>query len=188
MQFGAVFPTTEIGDDPVAIRDFAQAAEGLGYSYIVAYDHVLGAVHEGRDPKLSGPYTEQHAFHEPFVLFGYLAGVTSTIELETAVIILQRQAVLAAKQAAEVDVLSGGRLRLGLGTGWNYVEYEGLDVPWARRGKRFDEQIELMRQLWGEPVVDYAGTFHRVDRAGIAPRPAHQIPIWLGGGSEAALR
>ena len=189
MQFGAVFPTTEIGDDPVAIRDFAQAAEGLGYSYIVAYDHVLGAVHEGRDPKLSGPYTEQHPFHEPFVLFGYLAGVTSTIELETAVIILpQRQAVLAAKQAAEVDVLSGGRLRLGLGTGWNYVEYEGLDVPWARRGKRFDEQIELMRQLWTEPVVDYQGTYHRVDRAGIAPRPARSIPIWLGGGSEASLR
>jgi probable F420-dependent oxidoreductase len=146
-------------------------------------------VHEGREPKLWGPYTEQHPFHEPFVLFGYLAGVTTTLELETSVIILpQRQTVLAAKQAAEVDVLSGGRLRLGLGTGWNYVEYEGLDVPWAKRGKRFDEQIELLRRLWGDPVVDYKGTFHRIDRAGIAPRPAHQIPIWLGGGSDVSLR
>ena len=189
MQFGAVFPTTEIGDDPVAIRDYAQAAEGLGYSYIVAFDHVLGALHEGREPKLWGPYSEQHPFHEPFVLFAFLAGVTSTIEFETAVIILpQRQTVLAAKQAAEVAVLSGGRLRLGLGTGWNYVEYEGLDVPWERRGKRFDEQIELLRRLWAEPVVDYRGTFHRVDRAGISPRPASPIPIWLGGGSEVSLK
>jgi alkanesulfonate monooxygenase SsuD/methylene tetrahydromethanopterin reductase-like flavin-dependent oxidoreductase (luciferase family) len=118
MQFGATFPTTEIGDDPVAVRDFAQAAEALGYSHIVAYDHVLGAVHAGREPKLWGPYTENDPFHEPFVLFGFLAGVTTTIEFETAIIILpQRQTVLVAKQAAEVDVLTGGRLRRGGGTG-----------------------------------------------------------------------
>ena len=189
MDFGAVFPTTEIGNDPGAVREYAQAAEQLGYSSLVAYDHVLGAVHEGREPGLTGPYSEAHPFHEPFVLFGYLAGVTSSITLETQVIILpQRQAVLAAKQAAEVDVLSNGRLRLGLGIGWNYVEYEGLGVPWPARGHRFDEQIELMRRLWTEPVVDFTGRYHRVDRAGIAPRPARSIPIWFGGFSDAALR
>lgn len=190
MDLGVVFPTTEIGSDPVAVRDYAQAAEGLGFRYLVAYDHVLGAIHEGREPRLWGPYTEQHPFHEPFVLFGFLAGVTNTLELETAVIILpQRQTALAAKQAAEVDVLSGGRLRLGIGTGWNYVEYESLGVPWEKRGARFDEQIALMRQLWAEPTVDFDGRFHRVDRAGIAPRPPRgTIPVWFGGFSEVSLR
>jgi probable F420-dependent oxidoreductase len=189
MQFGAIFPTTEIGDDPAAIRDYAQAAEDLGYSYVVAFDHVLGAVHEGRDPKLTGPYTEAHPFHEPFVLFAYLAGVTDRLEFESAVIILpQRQTALVAKQAAELDVLSGGRLRLGVGTGWNYVEYESLGADWATRGRRFDEQVELLRRLWKEPVVDLDGRFHRVDRAGIAPRPRRPVPIWFGGFSDLALR
>ncbi|MPY92627.1 MAG: TIGR03619 family F420-dependent LLM class oxidoreductase [Acidimicrobiia bacterium] len=189
MRFGATFPTTEIGDDPVAIRDFAQAAEGLGYSHIVAYDHVLGAEHAGREPKLWGPYTEAHPFHEPFVLLGFLAGVTSTIEFETAIIILpQRQTVLVAKQAAEVDVLSGGRLRLGVGTGWNPVEYEALGVPWEGRGARFDDQIALLRQLWAEPVLDVTTPLHKIDRAGILPRPRRPIPLWLGGSSNVALR
>ncbi|MDH4144905.1 MAG: LLM class F420-dependent oxidoreductase [Acidimicrobiia bacterium] len=189
MQFGATFPTTEIGDDPGAIRAFAQAVEQMGFSHIVAYDHVLGAVHEGREPKLWGPYTENDAFHEPFVLFGFLAAVTERVELETAVIILpQRQTVLAAKQAAEIDVLSGGRLRLGVGTGWNPVEYEALSVPWEARGARFDSQIELMRRLWTEPVLDVDERFHRVDRAGILPRPSRSIPLWFGGSSKIALR
>jgi probable F420-dependent oxidoreductase len=189
MQFGVIFPTTEIGDDPAAIRDYAQAAEDLGYSYLVAFDHVLGAVHEDRDPKLWGPYTEAHPFHEPFVLFAYLAGITDVLEFETAVIILpQRQTALVAKQAAEVDVLSGGRLRLGVGTGWNHVEYDSLGADWASRGRRFDEQIEVLRRLWGEPVVDFDGSFHRIDRAGIAPRPRRSIPVWFGGFSDVALR
>jgi len=189
MQFGAVLPTCEIGNDPVAIRDWAQAAESLGYAHIVAYDHVLGAVHADRDDKLWGPYTEADPFHEPFVVFAFLAGVTSTIELETAVIILpQRQAALVAKQAAEVDVLSGGRLRMGVGTGWNHVEYESLGVEWGDRGRIFDEQLELIRALWGNDVVDFDGDFHRVDRAGILPRPAHRIPIWFGGFSKVAVR
>ena len=189
MRLGAVLPTTEIGDDPVAIRDWAQAAESLGYSHLIAYDHVLGAVHDRREPKLWGPYTENDAFHEPFVLFGFLAAVTSRVELETAVIILpQRQAVLVAKQAAEIDVLSGGRLRLGVGTGWNHVEYESLGVDWEQRGKIFDAQISLLRELWGNPTVDHTDPFHRVDRAGIKPRPARQIPIWFGGGSKVAMR
>lgn len=189
MKFGAVLPTCEIGDDPIAIRDWAQAAESLGYSHIVAYDHVLGAEHEGRDPKLWGPYTENDPFHEPFVVFGFLAGVTTTIEFETAVIILpQRQTALVAKQAAEVDVLSGGRLRLGVGTGWNHVEYESLGVDWAARGKIFDDQIELLRALWNNDVVDHTTDFHRIDRAGIKPRPGRSIPIWFGGFSKVAMR
>lgn len=190
MQFGVVFPTTEIGADPVAIRDYAQAAEELGYSYVVAYDHVLGVRHEAREPKLWGPYTEAHPFHEPFVLFGFLAGVTTRLEFETAVIILpQRQTALVAKQAAEVAVLSGGRLRLGIGTGWNHVEYSSLGVPWEKRGARFDEQIEVIRQLWAEPTIDFDGRFHRIERAGISPQPpGGAIPIWFGGFSEVALR
>lgn len=189
MQFGATFPTTEIGDDPAAVRDVAQAAEALGFSHLVAYDHVLGAEHAGREPKLWGPYTENDAFHEPFVLLGFLAGVTTTIGFETAIIILpQRQTVLVAKQAAEVDVLSGGRLRLGVGSGWNHVEYEALGVPWEGRGARFDEQVDLLRRLWTEPVLDVDGTYHRIDRAGILPRPRRSIPLWFGGSSEVAIR
>ncbi|MGI9616914.1 MAG: LLM class F420-dependent oxidoreductase [Acidimicrobiales bacterium] len=189
MKFGAVLPTCEIGNDPIAIRDWAQAAESLGYSHIVAYDHVLGAEHEGRDPKLWGPYTERDAFHEPFVVFGFLAGVTTSIEFETAVIILpQRQTALVAKQAAEVDVLSGGRLRLGVGTGWNHVEYESLGVEWADRGKILDDQIEVLRNLWGSDVIDHSSAFHRIDRAGILPRSGRSIPIWFGGFSKVAMR
>src|SRR5471032_374792 len=124
MKFGAVFPTTEIGKDPVAIRDFAQAAEGLGFSHLLTYDHVVGAVHEGRMPALTGPYTERHQFHEPFVLFSYLSGITTNLRFSTGVLVLpQRQTVLVAKQAAELALLSNGRFRLGVGTGWNYVEY-----------------------------------------------------------------
>lgn len=189
MKFGAVLPTCEIGDDPVALRDWAQAAESLGYSHIVAYDHVLGAEHAGRDPKLWGPYTERDPFHEPFVVFGFLAGVTTTLEFETAVIILpQRQTALVAKQAAEVDVLSGGRFRLGVGTGWNHVEYESLGVEWADRGKILDDQIEVLRALWSNEVIDHTSAFHRIDRAGIKPRPERSIPIWFGGFSKVAMR
>ncbi len=188
MKFGAIFPTPEIGTDPVAIRDWAQAAEELGYSRIVTYDHVLGAVHANREPKLTGPYTERDAFHEPFVLFGFLAGVTRKIELMTGILILpQRQTALVAKQATEVDLLSGGRMILGVGSGWNTVEYESLGVPWSARGARMDEQVELLRKLWSEPVVDYRGKYHRVDRAGILPLPKRSIPIWYGGFSEPAF-
>jgi probable F420-dependent oxidoreductase len=189
MKIGAVFPTCEIGNDPAAIRDFAQTAEGLGYSHLVVYDHVLGAVHQGRDPKLTGPYTERDPFHEPFVLFGYLAGLTKTIELATGVIILpQRQTALVAKQAAEVALLSHGRLRLGVGTGWNWVEYEALNESFATRGKRLDEQVELLRQLFGGEPIDFEGRYHRVDRAGILPAPPAPIPIWFGGFTPVAIK
>jgi probable F420-dependent oxidoreductase len=188
MKIGAVFPTTEIGNDPIAIRDWVQAAEQLGYSHVLTYDHVLGAVHEGRTPPLNGPYSETNPFHEPFVLYGYLAGVTERIELATGVIILpQRQTALVAKQAAEIDILSGGRLRLGIGTGWNFVEYQALGASFEDRGKRFDEQIALLRELFSSAVVDFRGDHHRIDRAGILPLPAN-VPIWLGGFTEVALR
>lgn len=189
MRIGAVFPTTEIGNDPTAIRDWAQAAEQLGYSHVVLYDHVLGAVHADREPKLLGPYTEKDPFHEPMVLLGFLAGVTTRIELVTGVLILpQRQTVLVAKQAAEVDVLSGGRMRLGVGTGWNPVEYEALGADFDDRGRRFDEQVELLRRLWREPLLDFRGRYHRVDRAGMLPLPRPELPLWFGGFTTVALR
>ncbi len=189
MKLGAIFPTTEIGNDPVAIRDWAQAAEQLGYNHIITYDHVLGAAHEDRQPLLMGPYTETDPFHEPFVLLAWLAAATTRLELVTGVLILpQRQTALVAKQAAELDLLSGGRLRLGVGTGWNWVEYQALGVPFEGRGRRLDEQVELLRRLWREPLIDLEGEFHRVDRAGILPQPRANLPIWFGGFSEPAFR
>jgi probable F420-dependent oxidoreductase len=181
MKLGVVFPQTEIGRDPAVVRDFAQTVEELGFAHLLAYDHVLGATHD-REPALTGPYTEESLFHEPFVLFGFLAAATSRIELVTGVLILpQRQTALVAKQAAEVDVLSGGRLRLGVGIGWNYVEYEALNEDFRNRGKRQEEQVEVLRRLFSEPVVDYRGEYHRIDRAGILPLPERRIPIWFGG-------
>jgi len=189
MKIGAIFPHQEIGNDPMVIRDWAQTAEALGYSHLLAYDHVIGAVHANREPPLWGPYTEESAFHEPFVLFGYFAACTSRVELVTGIVILpQRQTVLAAKQAAEIDILSGGRLRLGVGTGWNYVEYEALNENFATRGPRQVEQVELLRALWEQPVLDYTGRWHRVDRAGLKPLPTRRIPIWFGGFAEVAFR
>lgn len=189
MDLGVIFPTTLIGTDPAVIRDFAQTAEGLGYRRLLTYDHVAGAVHADRDPPLAGPYTQDDPFHEPFVLLGFLAACTATLELGVSVLVLpQRQTVLAAKQAAEVDVLSSGRLVLAVGTGWNPVEYESLGVPFGGRGRRLDEQVDLLRRLWREPVLDFRGEFHRIDRAGILPRPARgSIPLWFGGSAEVSL-
>ena len=189
MRFGAVFPTTEIGSDPAVVRDFAQAVEGLGYVRLTAYDHVLGASHADREPPLTGPYTEHDPFHEPMVLFGYLARLTATIELATGVMILpQRQAVLVAKQAAEVDLLSGGRLVLGVGTGWNHVEYAALGTSFATRARRMEEQVGVLRALWNDDLVDFDGEFHHIDRAALVPRPPRPIPVWFGGSKEGSLR
>jgi probable F420-dependent oxidoreductase len=189
MRTGAVFPQTEIGDDPILVRDFAQTAEGLGYTHLLVFDHVLGAG-LARRPDWRGAYHAGHAFHEPFVLFGYLAGVTARIELVTGVLVLpQRQTALVAKQAAEVDVLSGGRLRLGVGVGWNDVEYEALGEDFRDRGRRIEEQIALLRALWTNPVVDFEGRWHRISEAGINPLPVQRpIPVWLGGQAEPVLR
>src|SRR5712691_11843574 len=171
MKLGVVFPQTEIGSDPVVIRDYAQAAEGAGYDHLLVFDHVLGAKVErfdklGRRP----PYTDQSPFHEVFVLFGYLAACTERLELVTGILILpQRQTALVAKQAAEVDVLTRGRLRLGVGVGWNAVEYEALGEKFSNRGRRVEEQIALLRALWAKPVVTFEGRYHRVVKAGINP-------------------
>lgn len=188
MKVGLIYPQTELQGDPVAVRTIGLATEEIGYDHLLAYDHVVGAYH-GRDPAPSGPYTDKHPFHDPLVMFAYLAGITRRIELVTGVIILpQRQTALVARQAADVDLLSDERLRLGVGIGWNPVEYEALGQDFHTRGKRVGEQVELLRALWSQPVVDFTGAFDRVDRATLNPRPRRQIPIWLGGFSEPAMR
>jgi probable F420-dependent oxidoreductase len=189
VKIGAVYPQIELGGDPRAIGAIGVAVEEFGYDSLVVYDHVVGAVHADRDPPLWGPYTEVDPFHDPFVMFGYLAALTSRIELATGVLILpQRQTVLVAQQAADADLLSGGRLRLGVGTGWNYVEYDALGQQFETRGARLDEQIGLLRSLWADPLVSFEGRFDRIERGCINPRPGRPIPIWVGGFSEPAFR
>ena len=189
MRLGAIFPQTEIGADPSAVKDFAQAAEDLGYDHILVFDHVLGADQTKRD-SWDRPYNIDDMFHDPFVLFGYLAGITEKIEFTTGVLILgQRQTGLVAKQAAEVDVLTGGRLRLGIGIGWNDVEYEALGQSFSNRGRRSEEQIDLLRMLWTEESVNFEGRYHKVSDAGINPLPIQRpIPIWLGGGEDRVIQ
>jgi len=186
MQVGAVFPQLEIGQDPEAIAAYARAIEALRYDRIVIFDHVLGA-DSGRAEGWTGVYDHRSMFHEPFALYGYLAGITTRLRLATAVIVLpQRQTALVAKQAAEVDVLSRGRLILGVGIGWNEVEYEALGMTFTDRGRRIEEQIAVMRALWTQPVVDFKGRWHRIDRAGLSPLPVQRpIPVWMGGGYQA---
>jgi len=183
-----VYPQTELRGDPVAVRRIGKAVEDLGFDYLLAYDHVLGAVHADRTPPLTGPYTEHDPFHDPFVMFGYLAGITQRIEFTTGILILpQRQTALVARQATDVDLLSGGRLRLGVGIGWNPVEYDALGQDFHSHGAREEEQIQLLRRLFTEPVVDFEGRFDRIDRAALVPRPTRSIPIWLGGYGEPAF-
>ena len=188
MRIGVVFPQTDIGADVGAVRAYAQRAEELGFRHVLAYDHVVGAdpaVHRG----WQGPYDVTTTFHEPLVLFGFLAGITS-LELVTGIIILpQRQTVLVAKQAAEVDLLSEGRFRLGVGLGWNAVEYEALGQDFSSRGRRIEEQAELLRRLWTEASVTYTGRYDRVTGAGLAPLPRQRpIPVWFGAQSDRAYR
>jgi probable F420-dependent oxidoreductase len=189
MKIGAVYPQIELQGDPEAVRRLGTAAESLGYDYLLAYDHVLGATHEKREPKLTGPYTDKNPFHDPLVMFAHLAALTQRLELVTGILILpQRQTVLVARQVADLDLLSGGRVRLGVGIGWNYVEYEALGQSFRTRGRRLDEQIVLLRKLWTEPLMSFAGEFDRFERAALNPRPTRRIPIWFGGFVEAAYR
>ena len=188
MEYGVVLPHNEIGRDPGAMKAFVQGAEALGAKQLLIYDHVLGA-DRSRPGGFKGPYDKDVAFHEPLTTFAYIAGVTETIELVTTILILpQRQTALVAKQVAEIAMLSNNRFRLGIGTGWNKIEYESLNVPFERRGARQAEQVELLRALWQEDSLDYAGKFHRVDMASINPRPDQHIPIWFGGAAPAALK
>jgi probable F420-dependent oxidoreductase len=187
MQLGVVFPQTEIGANPQDIRDYAQTVAGLGYSHLVIYDHVLGADPTNRPDWKR--YTSRDLFHEPLVLFGYLAALTP-LELVTGVLVLpQRQTALVAKQATEVDVLTGGKLRLGVGVGWNSVEYEALGVNFQQRGRIIEEQIEVLRLLWSKEIVTFHGQFHTLNEAGLNPLPVRRsIPIWTGGQAEVLLR
>jgi len=189
MKIGIVFPQNEIGTDPLVIRDYAQTAEGLGYTHILAYDHVLGA-NPDRPEGFKGPYTYQSSFHEPFILYSYIAAITQKIGLVTGVIILpQRQTALVAKQAATLDVLSSGRVRLGIGIGWNKVEYEALGENFHNRGRRSEEQIEVLRALWTQELVVFKGRYHNIPDAGLNPLPVQRpIPIWLGGSSPNVLK
>src|SRR5215813_12345846 len=189
MKIGVVLPQTEIGNDPAAIKAYAEAVEGMGFTHILVFDHVLGA-NPHRPGGWKGPYTYRHAFHEPFVLFGFLAAVTRRVELVTGIIILpQRQTALVAKQTAAVDVLSGGRLRLGVAVGWNPVEFEALGEDFTTRGRRIEEQIEVMRALWTRELVTFNGKQHHISDAGINPLPVQRpIPIWMGGESEVVQR
>jgi probable F420-dependent oxidoreductase len=189
MRIGVVYPQIELGGDPGALRAHAEAVEGLGYRHLLVYDHVLGA-DPAAHPGWSGPYDLHSTFHEPFVMFGYLAALTTTLELVTGIVILpQRQTVLAAKQAAEVDILTGGRFRFGVGLGWNPVEYEALGKDFGDRGRRLSEQIPLMRRLWTEESVTHEGPDGKVTGAGMAPLPTQRpIPVWIGGSSNPAYR
>lgn len=189
MQFGAVLPHNEIGDDPQAMKAWARGVEDLGATHILIYDHVLGA-----DPDRPGgwnpnSYDKDVAFHEPLTTFAFIAAVTERVELMSTVLILpQRQTALVAKQAAQVALLSGNRFKLGVGIGWNTVEYEALNENFRNRGKRQDEQVRLLRKLWESDSLDFTGDFHRVDRASINPRPTAPIPVWFGGSAPAALK
>ena len=189
MQLGAVFPQTEIGADPGGVRAYGEGVQELGFDHLMAYDHVLGA-DRAAHPGFSGPYDAESMFHEILVLFGYLAAVVPGLELVSGIVIApQRQTALLAKQAAEIDVLTGGKLRLGVGIGWNDVEYEALGMNFRDRGRRLEEQIELLRRLWTEPVVTFEGRWHRITAAGINPLPVQRpIPIWIGAYAEPAVR
>lgn len=189
MKIGVVYPQIELSGAPEAVSAIGCGVESLGFDYLLAYDHVLGATHASRDPKLTGPYTERDPFHDPLVMFAYLAGLTTRIELVTGILILpQRQTALVARQSADVDLFSGGRLRLGVGIGWNYVEYQALGQDFKTRGRREAEQVELLRKLWSEPLVSFSGAFDRIERACINPRPRRAIPIWFGGFSAPVYR
>jgi probable F420-dependent oxidoreductase len=189
LKLGVVFPQTEIGGDAGAVRAFIEGADELGFDHLGVYDHVLGA-DRATHTHLAGPYRTEHVFHEIFVLLGYAAAIAPRLELVPAVVIApQRQTALLAKQAAEIDVLTGGNFRCGLGIGWNDVEYEALGEDFSNRGRRFEEQIEVLRLLWRDPVVTYEGRWHKITAAGLNPLPVRgTIPIWIGGSAEAALR
>lgn len=187
MEFGAVFPHNEIGTDPGAIKAYAQGVEALGATHLLIYDHVLGADPD-RAGGWQGAYDKNVAFHEPFTTFAFIAAVTEKLEMITTVLILpQRQTVLVAKQAAQVAVLSNNRFRLGIGTGWNKIEYEALNETFTNRGKRQAEQVELMRKLWREDSLTYQSEYHTINGAGINPRPSKPIPVWFGGSAPALL-
>ena len=188
MRIGVAVPQQEIASDPAALARFAQGVEELGYAHALVFDHVVGAARD-MHPEWDGPYDLSDPFHEPFVLLTWIASQTSRIGLTTGVLILpQRQTVLVAKQAAELDLLSGGRLRLGIGVGWNSVEYESLGYPYGSRGARIEEQVDLLRKLWTQEHVTFQGRWDHVEAVGINPGPIQRpIPLWMGGAAPAVV-
>ncbi len=187
IRVGVVFPHTELSGDPAAVRDFCVTAEALGYSHVLAFDHVLGA--HPSTPGFEGRYTSRTPFTEPLVLFAFMAGVTTTLEFVSGVVVLpQRQTALLAKQVADLSLLSRGRFRLGVGSGWNQLEYQALGVPFEERGARQEAQVKLLRRLWAEETVTVRDRWHQVPNVGISPRPLSCIPIWFGGNSDAVIR
>lgn len=190
IKVGAVFPQTEIGNDLDDIKRYATGVSQMGYRHILAYDHVLSGSQQAHHPKLVNRYDEHSPFHEVFVLFGYLAAVVPDLEMVTGVLILpQRQTALVAKQAATLDLLTAGKTRLGVGIGWNDIEYQGLGETFGNRGKRLEEQMVVLRTLWSDDIVSYNGTWHTIEHAGLAPMPVQRpIPIWIGGSAEVAIR
>ena len=195
MRIGAVFSQADSGTDPGAIRQWAIDAESAGFEHLMAYDHILGASPERLGPGPFGsfphaPYTSEHTFHEIFVLFSHLAALTTKMSFITSVLVLpQRQAAVVAKQVASIDLLSGGRIRLAVGVGWNAAEYEALGVDFADRTALLEEQIDVIRLLWSQPIVDFDGRFHHLRGVGINPLPTHTVPILIGSGaSDAVLR
>lgn len=188
MKFGAVLPQTEIGTDPVALREYAQGAEELGFDYLLAYEHILGA-ETAAYPEQSFIYGHNDSFHEPFTLYSYLAAYTKTLEFTTGILILpQREVALVAKQATQLSILSGGRFRLGVGGGWNRAEAVAVGSDFSTRGKRMNEQLEILEKLFVEPLVDYRGEHHHLKRVGLNPLPTKVPPIWIGGSADAVLR
>jgi probable F420-dependent oxidoreductase len=189
MKYGVVYPQTEYPSDPEAIKDFTQAAEGLGFNHILAYDHVLGA-NPNRKGGWSGPYSYSDPFQEPLVLFSFMAGITQKLEFISGIIILpQRQTALVAKQAATLDVLCRGRLRLGVALGWNPVEYKSLGKDFHNRGERFEEQVQVLRKLWTEELITFEGEWHSLPDVGLNPLPVQQpIPLWFGGHADPVLQ
>lgn len=190
MDIGVVYPQIELGGDPLSFEKFGRAVEQLGYDHLVMYDHVLGAERSNREPALEGgAYTDTDPFHDPFVAFAYLAGITYRLKFITGVLVApQRQTVLVARQAADVDLLSGERLTLGVATGWNYVEYDALGESFAERGRKLEEQIPYLRRLWNQPLISFEGKYHTIDRAALIPRPKRSIPIYCGGHNDIAFR
>lgn len=190
VRIGAVFPQNDIANDRDEIRTWIEGVRDAGYQHVLAYDHVLSGSQAAHYPKLVGRYDEKSPFHEVMVLFGYMAALAPEMEAVTGVVILpQRQTALVAKQAATLDTLTGGRTRLGVGIGWNDIEYQGLNESFGNRGRRLEEQIDLMRKLWQEPIIDYHGKWHTIEQAGLAPLPIQQpIPIWIGAGADVALQ
>ena len=185
MQVGVVFPQTEIGADPAEVKGYVEAVEEMGYAHIFIADHVLGADPQFHPAVAGTRYTDKSLMHEPLTLMGYIAAITTKLQLATGILILpQRQTALVAKQAAEVDVLSGGRLRLGIGVGWNPVEFEALGQDFHNRGRRSEEQVAVLRALWTQETVSFQGRWHRITHAGLNPLPVQRpIPIWIGTGN-----